>query len=99
MPTDPKDFFTLDLSKRLESIDLKLNNHMEHMAYDLSAMKTDIAWMKDIFQRHFSSDKKEEMSDVKTQTDVAWMKKFFWIVAGTTISSFLVSVFELIFKR
>jgi hypothetical protein len=99
MPTNQKDIFLLDLSKRLDSIDLKLNNHMEHMAGDLSAMRTDIAWLKEYITKHVSSDSRESVTEIKTQTDVAWIKRFFWIATTGVVASLVADLMAFVFKK
>lgn len=45
----------------------------------------------------------KEMGDVKSDiskimTDVSWLKQYFWIVAGSTISAFIIGIINLLFK-
>jgi len=44
-----------------------------------------------------------EMGDVKIEvakisTDLKWIKKFFWIVAGASVSSLIVGLIQLLLK-
>ena len=86
---------------RLDSIDKKLNNHMEHMSLDIGVIKNDIKWICDLRNEN-KSDKTESKEDIKTHNDVAWLKKFFWLIIGTAVSgiaSVIVGVIMLFIKR
>ena len=87
---------------RLDSIDKKLNNHMEHMATDIGVIKNDIKWVCKLREENKTTDKTESKEDVRTHTDVAWLKKFFWIVVGAAISgiaSIIVGIIMLFVKK
>lgn len=45
---------------------------------------------------HNSTDQK--VSVAKVQSDVDWLKKFFWIIAGASISSLIGIVFQLVLQ-
>lgn len=86
---------------RLDSIDKKLNNHMEHMALDIGVIRNDIKWICKLRSEN-KSDKTESNEDIKTHTDVAWLKKFFWLIIGTAVSgiaSVIVGIIMLFIKR
>lgn len=59
-----------ELQKWVESIDKKLDNHLVHIASDISGIKNDLDWIK----------------------------RFFWLIAGTSITAIVSAVFALVFK-
>ena len=54
----------------IREVDKKLDNHLIHVAADISQIKNDIDWIK----------------------------RFFWLVAGISLTSIIGALFSLLFK-
>jgi hypothetical protein len=87
---------------RLDAIDKKLNNHIVHIATDITTIQNDIKWICLLRKEKGTPDITESKEDIKTHTDVAWLKKFFWLVVGTFVSgiaSIIVGIIMLFIKK
>jgi hypothetical protein len=72
------------ISERLDAIDLKLNNHMTHIAGDISAMRTDIGWLK--------NGKKPD--DEKGQNaNIGWLTWAVRLMIGGIVMNFIGMIF------
>ena len=79
------------ISERLDAIDLKLenqadklSNHITHISMDISAMRTDISWLK--------NGKKPD--DDKTQNaDIKWLTWGLRLIIGTLVANALALIF------
>lgn len=80
------------ISERLDSIDLKLNNHIIHISGDISAIRTDISWLK-----NGGKDGED-----KTQTaDIGWLTWAVRLMIGGVVANFIgliVLIYKLILK-
>jgi hypothetical protein len=85
----------IQIDKRLTNIESaqvdiskKLDNHVTHIAADMTGVRTDIEWIKRFVSTGEKPlDKTESKNDIKTQTDVDWLKRFFFIGISAVITS------------
>src|SRR3990167_3198168 len=83
----------------LDNINVKLHNHLEHNAFQMSGLAKDIEWMKSIMTQPNDKESKEEIKDgIKTQSDVEWLKKFFWVIATASVGGLIAGIMNLLLK-
>lgn len=73
--------------KDVGDIKLKLNNHIEHFAYQFTEVKNDVSWLKRFFDPEASSERnnKNLERDTKSSADIAWLKWGVRIVIGAIV--------------
>lgn len=53
----------------LDCIKTKLNNHIEHFAYQFTEVKQDVAWLKKLFDPKENTER-----DAKSLAEIGWLK-------------------------
>jgi hypothetical protein len=86
------------LKQELREIKTKLDNHIAHIVGDISAIKTDIQWLKGTI-KNGNGNGKESKDDIKSQQDVDWLKRFFWLQVGLVITLIGLMIQHLMFAN
>lgn len=55
--------------KDVDTIKVKLSNHIEHFAYQFTEVKNDVSWLKKLFD-----PEKMAKNDATGQSDISWLK-------------------------
>ena len=83
------------IEKILDNINLKLDNHITHIASDIGGIKTAIEFLQKKQEERRDIVKEESKDDIKTQTDVDWLKRVFWAFALPAIGAFILGIINL----
>jgi hypothetical protein len=82
------------VEKRLDSIDVKLHNHLEHYAYQMGGMTKDVSWLK-----KFAEERKEYIEknsggvNEGQNVNIEWLRWGFRLIVGTLMVNILGIVF------
>jgi hypothetical protein len=69
---------------RLDNIDTKLHNHLEHTAMNIGGINKDIAWLKDLLQKP-KDNGREDVENAGQEANIEWLKWGFRLIVGTLI--------------
>jgi len=86
------------INHNLDCINTKLNNHIEHFAYQFTEVKNDVGWLKQILDPKSTSEKdiKNAEKDVKSASEIQWLKWGFKLMVGLLIGESLGILFYII---
>lgn len=84
--------------KRLDNIDTKLHNHLEHTAMNIGQINSDIAWLKSFAEKGFGQQKNGNGDKINAgqEVNIEWLKWGFRLIVGTLIVNIIGIVFLLI---
>lgn len=81
------------LKKDIDAIKVKLNNHVEHFAYQFTEVKSDVNWLKKFFDPEANISR-----DVKSSAEIGWLKwAVRFIIAGIVMESIAIA-FHILYK-
>ena len=86
------------INHNLDCINTKLNNHIEHFAYQFTEVKNDVAWIKKLFDPKECAEKeiKNAEKDVKSASEINWLKWGFKLMVGLLVAESLGILFYII---
>lgn len=78
------------IEKRLECIDVKLHNHLEHNAFQIGGIMKDLSWLRQITEKPKEGNGEMNASQ---SADIEWLKWLSKLIVGTLIVNILGIVF------
>lgn len=69
---------------RLDNIDLKLHNHLEHNALQVGGIMADIRWLKEFTEKKIGGPNDTGVNASQT-TNIEWLKWGFRLIVSTLI--------------
>ena len=71
---------------RLDNIDTKLHNHLEHTAMNIGGIHKDISWLKEFAMKSFNQKNGNgEKINVGQEVNIEWLKWGFRLIIATLI--------------
>ena len=89
--------FNKNLNTRLDAIDLKLGNHIQHISTDIGKIQSDINWITRVKKEN--NEMKPE--DAVQNTNITWITKLIWSfigVVGTVVANLIGKVISTFIK-
>lgn len=83
------------VGQQISEINRNLNNHVNHLTAEISEIKTDVKWLREL--REKQNDSQESKDDIKTQQDADWLKTGFWWLVGVTLGGYGVIITAIIY--
>jgi hypothetical protein len=77
------------VAKDIDCIKTKLNNHLEHFAYEFTEVRQDVNWIKKFF-----NPEKVAVNDVQSKTEINWLKWGVRLIIGGVILEAIAIIFH-----
>jgi hypothetical protein len=82
------------IDKRLDNIDTKLHNHLEHNAFQIGQIMIDISWLKTLIEKNGKSG--DSLKNIAQDANIDWLKWGVRLIVGQMIISAIAVVFLII---
>lgn len=79
------------IHQRLDNIDTKLHNHLEHTAMNIGGINRDIAWLKEVAEKRVIAPQPngngEKVVNAQQGANIEWLTWGFRLIVGALIAN------------